>query len=466
MMFDHRWLKAPATTAMGLVLLSASTGCASFDLKAAWALSENTPMQTVVRRADVARATVTNVDRIIGNTAVDADSKWVAALALKKSDAEPVMKDVANDPEYTSLKGGQLKVVNAEAWASLLSRVCSSEDKAPSVYATLSTDVHTGYAEIAAQSKIVAKLKADIAAEQDAIDDKDKASEKASHETKKAELEGKLDATEKEYKPKVEAFKKKLGEETAKASPEAKKQIGSVVAVLRRAVADAKVANTAALLGYPKAAPGLKDEVKLIVKRIAADTIQANIGTRPNLEKLAPEVKMSPVSVTIAGLAPSDLGKLKLETAIKDIAERSKDYVVHVVTLLPYIAETGEMLELQDQLLDEAQKGVGVVEVGEDFGDMKVTASIAPGKGTDKRVPVPMEACVAGKNATADASKADGSKADASKTDGSKADGSKADAADKAGKGSAAKGSAGKSSGAKPAATKPAAAKAPPPRKK
>jgi hypothetical protein len=414
------------------LLLGGGTGCAAFDLKAAWAIQENTPMQAVVRRADAARATVANVERLLGNTPVDEDSKWVPKLAVKKSDAEPILKDVSNDPEFASLKGDKLRVVPAEAWAVLLSKVCSTEKKSPSLYATISDEVHTQYVDVASQAKKVAKLKRKIAAEQDAIDDKEKADEKSDHEEKKKDLEGKLDDLEKEYKPKVEAFKKKLGEDTGKASSDVKKQLAAAIVVLRRAIADAKIANTAALIGYPKAAPGLKDEVKTIVKRIAADTIELNIGTRPNLEKLTPEVKLSPVSVTIAGLSPSDLGKLKLEEAVKDIANRSKDYVVHVVTLLPYIAETAEMLAFQQDMLEEAQKGVGEGTAGEDFGDLQVTASMTPGKGSEKRQPVPMEACVEKKDDKADADKGDkgkggkGGKGDKGKGDKGKGDKGKA----------------------------------------
>ena len=77
--------------------------------------------------------------------------------ALKKSDAEPILKDVSSDPEFASLKGDKLRVVPAEAWAVLLSKVCSTEKKAPSLYATLSDDVHTQYVDVASQAKKVAK---------------------------------------------------------------------------------------------------------------------------------------------------------------------------------------------------------------------------------------------------------------------------------------------------------------------
>jgi hypothetical protein len=354
-------------------------------------------MQTVVRRADVARATANEVERIMSGTGVDADSKWTDKLAIKKADAEPILKDVSKDPEYVSQTGEKLKVVPAEAWAQILSKVCSTESGKPSLYGEISDDVHTQYADIAAQAKTVAKLKADISIEDDAIDDKDKADEKADHEKKKADLKDQLQKAEDDYKPKIEAFKKKLAEDAAKASPEVKKQLSAAVASLQKAVEDAKLANTAALLGYPRAFPGLKDEAKIIVKRIAADTIEASIGTRPNLEKLTPEVKIKGgVSVTIAGLSPGDLGKLKLDEAVKDIAKRSTDYLGHVITLLGYISETGELLALQSDVLDTTQKALAGPGGGaEDISDLAITAqNAAAASGNNKRIPVPMEACV------------------------------------------------------------------------
>lgn len=407
-MIRSNWKMMAARVALGALLLAGGTGCGAFNLKAAWAISETTPMQAVVRRADVARATANNVDRLMGATTVDDDSKWVAKLALKKADVEPMLKDIANDPEYTPAPGkaAKLRIVQAEAWALSLSQLCSKEKKSPSLFATVSPDVHSQYAEVSGQAKAVAKIKSDIANEEAAMDDKERAAEKADHEKKKAELQAQLEKTENEFKPKVESFLKKLSEDGAKASPEAKKQMAAAVAGLRRAVEDAKMANAAALIGYPKAMPGLKDEVKTIVKRIAADSIEEKIGTRPNLDKLAPEVKLTGgVSVTVAGLDPSDIGRLKPDDLVKDIAERSKNYVVHVVTLLGYIKETADILTIQSDVLDAAQKAISGDDKaggGEDLGDLKVELEEAAaamkangpsGKGKGKRIPVKMTAC-------------------------------------------------------------------------
>ena len=175
------------------VLLASSTGCgvmsAMANPKAAWALQEPAPMAVILRRADVARATATNVDRLLSTTGVDASSKWVAKIALKKADAEAALKDIGADPDYVVPKGAKIGVVQAEAWAKLLADLCPHESKFPNLIATVSTEVATDYADIAGQAKKLAKLKADKAAEETALDAKDiSASDKEEHEKKKTEI--------------------------------------------------------------------------------------------------------------------------------------------------------------------------------------------------------------------------------------------------------------------------------------
>src|SRR5262249_29746615 len=121
------------------VLLSFGTGCGAFTAlanpKAAWALQEPAPMAVILRRAAAARATATNVDRLLSGTAVDAASKWVPKVGLKKADAEAALKEIGADPDYAPPpgKGTKLRVVQAEAWAKVLSELCPHESKFPSL---------------------------------------------------------------------------------------------------------------------------------------------------------------------------------------------------------------------------------------------------------------------------------------------------------------------------------------------
>jgi len=82
-------------------LLSSGTGCGVFSAitnpKAAFALQEPAPMTVILRRADVARATATNVDRLLSSTGVDLPSKWIPKLSLKKAEVEVTLKEIGGD---------------------------------------------------------------------------------------------------------------------------------------------------------------------------------------------------------------------------------------------------------------------------------------------------------------------------------------------------------------------------------
>ena len=434
------------------VLLSTSTGCgvmsALTNPKAAWALQEPAPMAVILRRADAARATATNVDRLLSTTGVDAASKWVPKVALKKADAEAALKEISADPDYVVPKGAKIRIVQAEAWAKVLSELCPHESKFPSLIAQVSAEVSTGYAEIAGQAKKVAKLKADKAAEETALDAKDiSSSDKEEHEKKKKEIEEQIDKAEAEYKPKVEAFMTKLRGDSGKAPPEAKKQLEVALVSLKHAIDDAKISNSVALMRYPLAMPGMPQELKTQAKRIVADVIEDRTGHRPSLEKFDPDIKLEGggVKITLNGLPPDALASLKPEAIIVDVTTRAKDYAVRVLTLAAYIAETQELLDLETEVIKNTMEGLTIEEgkvtgAGDDLGELKVEldeaaaiaaansgkgAVTAKGSGKSARHPVPLASCGEG----AGAAKADdkGEKGDKGKGDKGKGDKGKAE---------------------------------------
>jgi hypothetical protein len=416
------------------VLLSATTGCgivsAIGNPKAAWALTEPAPMAVILRRADVARATATNIDRLLSSTAVDASSRWLPKLALKKADVEAALKEMGSDPDYLVPKGAKIRVVQAEAWAKLLSDLCPHESKFPSLLAQVSPEVGTAYAEIAGQARAVAKLKAEKGVEETAAGaDGVSASDKEAHEKKKHELDEQIDKLEAEYRPKVEAFMIKLKDAAGKATPEAKKQLSPALVAFRRAIDDAKTANSVALMRYPLAMPGMPQELKTQAKRIVADVIEDKTGHRPNLDKFDPDIKLADggVKLTLNGLPPEALASLKPEAIIVDVTTRAKDYAVKVLTLSLTVAETAELLDLEMDIVKNTMAGLSVDEdkvtgAGDDLGELKVeldeAAAIAQANsskgavmakgGKTARHPVPMtSACDDGKPKTEEVAKGD-----------------------------------------------------------
>src|SRR5690242_18374006 len=80
-------------------MLLGTTGCgvlaAVTNPKAAWAITESTPLSVVVRRAEAAHATAEQVQRLVGDTGVDENSNWLDKTSLKKEDAQAVMNEAA-----------------------------------------------------------------------------------------------------------------------------------------------------------------------------------------------------------------------------------------------------------------------------------------------------------------------------------------------------------------------------------
>jgi len=425
-MNGHPWSAAAARCSLAAALALGSAGCGIFSAignpKAAFALQEPAPMAVILRRADAARATAANVDRLMSSTGIDKESKWVAKIALKKADVEPMLKEIGADPDYVVPPNAKVRVIQAEAWARVLSGLCPHETKFPSMFHSVSPEVASAYADIAGQAKTLAKLKADKEAEAKALDDKDvSASDKEAHEKKKREIEEQIDKTEAEYKPKVEAFMTKLKGEVGKAPPEVKKQLGLAMIGFKHAVDDAKLANSVALLRYPLAMPGMPQELKTQAKRIVADVVEDRTGHRPTLEKFEPDIKLdNGVKLTLNGLPPEALAGLKPDVILKDVTERAKDYATRVLTLTAYVAETQELLDLEGDVIKNTMDGLEVDEskvqgAGEDLSELKVEidavaaanasagAVMAKGhKGKGARHPVPMGMCDQGKAKPAD----------------------------------------------------------------
>jgi hypothetical protein len=422
-MYVRSFVSPLARLSLAAALALGSTGCGVFSAltnpKAAWALQEPAPMSVILRRADAARATATNVDRLMSTTGVDVSSKWIAKIALKKADVEVSLKEIGNDPDYAVPPNAKIRVVQAEAWARVLASLCPHETKFPSMFHSVSPEVATSYGEIAGQAKAIAKLKADIEVETKALDEKDISSaDKETHEKKKRDIEEQIGKTEADYKPKVEAFLGKLKGEVGKASPEAKKQISLAMVGFKHAVDDARIANSVALLRYPMAMPGMPQELKTQAKRIVADVVEDRTGHRPTLEKFDPDIKLEGggVKLTLNGLPPEAIAGLKPEQLLEDVTRRAKDYAARVLTLAAFIAETQELLDLETQVIKNTMEGLDVDEAkvagaGEDLGELKVEldAAVAAnaqagvtakgGKGKTRRSPVPMTACDEGKAA-------------------------------------------------------------------
>jgi hypothetical protein len=374
--------------------------------KAAWALQEPAPMGVILRRAEAARATASNVDRLLGATPVDVKSRWIAKIGVKKEAAETTLKDVSGDADYAPAapNAKPLRVVQAEAWAKILSDLCPHESKFPSLVAQVNGELGTAYTDIASTGRTVARLKADKAAEEAALEDKDMAeADKAAHEKKKNDIQDQIDKTEADYRPKVDAFLGKVKDAAAAATAEAKKQTPTALVAFKRAIDDAKLANSVALVRFPLAMPTMPQELKTQAKKLVADVVEEKTGHRPNLEKFDPDVKLEggSVKLTLNGLPPEAMASLKPDALLAEVTKRSKDYVVKVLTLPAYVDQTQELLDLQSKTIAAMMDGFAVDETkvegaGDDLVELKVETDVAAAskvKGPRPKRPVPVAAC-------------------------------------------------------------------------
>jgi prefoldin subunit 5 len=342
-------------------LLSLMTGCGVLSSvanpKVAWALNDPATMNVVVRRADAAESTAKQVDRILTSTPASPDSDWLKNVAPKPDDAAGELKALKDEPMY---KTTHARVVTAEVWNRTLPDVQSTDGSSPNVLAMISGDLGDAYAAISAKETDIADLRAQIDAEKEARGAKDvSADDKKEHDKNIDELKKKLAKLEDDVGPLRKKFLD-AAKEAAKSAPAAARDaVGPALVSLRQAVDDANIANGAAALRYPLALKSLPDSAKEMVPIIVADIIEEQTGHRPILSGFHPDVKLdgTDIKVTINGLEPGDLGKLSLGDLTTQTLDRSKKWVVHVVTLLGTVSSTRETLSFEQDALDALLDG-------------------------------------------------------------------------------------------------------------
>jgi hypothetical protein len=126
----RRGLTALGTSVFLCGLVATGTGCgalkAAANPKVAWALNDPAPMSVVVRRADVAEKTATNVDRLMTETPANDDSQWLTKVAPDQEDSKAQLTELRKNDLYLQ----NVKIVAAEVWAKNLSSLESSKDGA------------------------------------------------------------------------------------------------------------------------------------------------------------------------------------------------------------------------------------------------------------------------------------------------------------------------------------------------
>jgi hypothetical protein len=365
-----------------------ASGCGFFKAvlnpSAAWAITESgTPMSVVFRRAEVAHGVAEQVDRLLDQTPIDGSAS--GALALTAADAETRLKGIGSDPVYA---GGQpVRVVPAEAWLNTFSNACAKDGDARSLVEMLGDDVTTDYRAVTGQAEKIATLKAKIST----LEDKAGAEGVSESDAKKhtdaiAKAEEEIVEIEASYEPAMEKLLASVQAAAAKVSAEDKKVMSPIVLNLIEAVDDAKNANSAAVMQYPMAIPGLQDDLPGSVKRFVGDVVEEQTGSRPDMAKFNPEVKLEggDVKLSLNGIPAEKLGDLDPEALLTEVTLRTTKYVERTLTLAVYISETDDRLSFQTDLLDAWQAGLQAsvegTEGAVDISDLEVVSGGAAPK--------------------------------------------------------------------------------------
>jgi hypothetical protein len=343
-------------------LLSVMTGCGALSAmanpKVAWAIQDPAPMSVVVRRADAAEATAKQVDRILTATPASPDADWLKAVGPSPEDAAGEVKAIKSEPMYAK---SHARVVPAEVWARTLADIQSKDGSAPNLLALLSSDLGDAYAAVSAKEADIADAKAQIEAEKTAKDAKDATDEdKKGHDKNIDDLKKKVSKLEDEVDPLKKKFLAAAREAAQKAPAASRDAVGPVLANLRQAVDDAGIADGAALVRYPLALKSLPDSVQEVVPVFVADIVEEQTGHRPVMSGFKPDVKLdgTDVKLTLNGLGPDDLGKLSLGDLTTETLSRTKNWVVHAITLIGAASTTKDTLSFEQDTLDALLDGL------------------------------------------------------------------------------------------------------------
>ncbi len=391
---------------------------AAANPKSAWALTDPAPMAVVVRRADAAEGTAKEVDRLLTSTPASPDAPWVQATAPtdeeQKKDGEAIANhtlyvqsqarivsaelwaralparkmdgkadksdksdkaDKAGEPARIAKADKPGKKKGRKPAAKADSKSAAADNKADvgtttltgaevpaakpasragSLVAAIDPALADKYAVVMAKKKEVADLRAQIAAEEQAADEKGVAeADKKTHKDKATELGKKADAVETEASQLAKDFVPAAKTAAQKAGPEVAEKYGPTLVALRQAVTDANTANGAAAMKYPLALPTLKDSAMQMIGVYVSDVIEEKTGKRPDLRTFQPGITLdgTNVKVTLNGLTPEDMGKLNAAEVTKEVADREQKWVKHAVMLMASISANKEILSFEEEVL-------------------------------------------------------------------------------------------------------------------
>jgi hypothetical protein len=344
------------------LLLSLTTGCgmlgAMANPKVAWAIQDPAPMSVVVKRADAASTTASEVERLLTKTPTSNDSAWLAQVGPDPKDAAAELKALTMDPMYMKSKA---RVISADVWMRTLPSVQNAQGDKPNLLAAIDPDLGDSYSQIIAKKVEIAGEKALIDQEKAAIDDKaTSADDKKEHQATEDKLEKMVSTSEDEVAPLEKKFLDAVKVAAKKAPADVQAKFAPALANLLQAVDDADIANSAAAVRYPLAIRSILDSAKEMAPIFVADIIEEKTGTRPSGQlEVGVTLDGSKVTLDIKGLTKAQLGSINVGDVTTLAIDREQKWVTHAIGLLPFIGQTKETLSFEHEVLAGLMDGFG-----------------------------------------------------------------------------------------------------------
>jgi len=341
------------------------SGCAAMisigNPAAAVRVAEGAGLGVVVRRAEAAVETATEVDRLLIITPVGGAANWPDRLKITKAKAQEMLAVTSKSGLYA---GQEADVMEVEVWARLLPELKADEGKHPSLLAQVSPALADDYADIIAKYKAYVTEREKVTAAEVKLEQEEKAlseqkkelseADKTSREAEIEKLDKAADEAETIFDDAKKAFVDKAKAAAAQVDPAVRNETGPILTFLREAVADADKANGAAMAGYPIAATGLIGDTQTQTSIFLADVVEEESGKRPTMKGVQPSVEFDGFTPTIGinGLTSEHLGKLGVGDVTSKTISRTTDWVGKATTLMVWAPSTSTALSYQADVLE------------------------------------------------------------------------------------------------------------------
>jgi hypothetical protein len=375
-------LGAGATPLLGCSVLGALG-----NPKVAFAIQEDTSMYVVQRRSTAAEKIANGVDSAMSKSPGEGDDGWITKLSEPAADLRTEMTAASKRHHYAN-GHAPMRVLPSEGWAKVLPEAVEN-GSGRTLFAMMG-------GSLVVQYNAVAELKRQIGGVRGKMEENNLSMGKeGATDAEVARLSRQNDVLSTladKLDERVAPLLDKLIESARDAASKVNlggeaRRIVTVVARLRQAVEDAKVANGAALVGYPKAIPSLLNTLPNTVVGFVAEYVEENTGKIVDTKKISPTVTLDGVTpkVSINGLDANDLGKLSMDDLTSAVLEKTKKFVTDSFGLPARVGRTAELLTLESSLLDailDGLKSQGITPP--EFKDIE-PLQVTPPPGTAKR---------------------------------------------------------------------------------